>query len=170
MKDEDAGVAGLGRPTPELQELVLEPMQPEDLAAVELIERSSFKEPWPAGTFLAELSRPIARVTVARMRGRVLGFCNYWLVLDEVSLMAIAVHPDHRGAGIAARLLADLLSDAQHAAARLVTLEVRAGNQPAISLYTRAGFAVSYVRQRYYGDGEDALVMTRGLAALPAPG
>jgi len=42
-----------------------------------------------------------------------------------------------------------------------VTLEVRERNTPAIALYRGLGFSVAGRRPRYYGDGEDALIMTR---------
>jgi ribosomal-protein-alanine N-acetyltransferase len=45
--------------------------------------------------------------------------------------------------------------------ARLVTLEVRAGNEAAIGLYRRFGFEAIATRRGYYGDDdEDAVVMT----------
>ena len=44
-----------------------------------------------------------------------------------------------------------------------VFLEVRVSNAPAMSLYLKAGYAGRYVRPKYYGDGEDALVMLKNL-------
>ena len=40
-----------------------------------------------------------------------------------------------------------------------VTLEVRVSNEPAIALYRSFGFEEAGIRKRYYGDGEDALIM-----------
>jgi [ribosomal protein S18]-alanine N-acetyltransferase len=141
--------------------LEITPMQPADLDAVDEIERHSFKHPWPAQVFADELARDWARVDVIRDRGRVVGFVDYWLVHDEVHLLAIAVHPDVRRRGAGRVLLDHLLALARDRRAALVTLEVRRNNRPAIALYERAGFAVVGVRPRYYAeDGEDALVMT----------
>ena len=42
-------------------------------------------------------------------------------------------------------------------------LEVRVSNAPAISLYKKFGYEPYGIRARYYEDGEDALVMKRGL-------
>jgi [ribosomal protein S18]-alanine N-acetyltransferase len=130
-----------------------------DLDAIEEIERHSFAQPWPRATFEAELARDHARLIVARER-QAIGFCNFWIVVDEVHVLAIAVHPDYRRRGIAGALLVRALADGRAARCTLATLEVRRGNVPAIALYERAGFATIAVRQRYYQDNqEDALVM-----------
>ena len=148
--------------TPELE---IGPMQPADLDAVDEIERHSFKSPWPAQVFAEELAREWARVDVARERGRVIGFVDYWLVHDEIHLLAIATHPDARRRGVGRCLLDHLLALGKSRGAALVTLEVRKSNRPAIALYEHAGFAVVGVRPRYYAeDNEDALVMTLELA------
>lgn len=44
--------------------------------------------------------------------------------------------------------------------AESVLLEVRASNKPAQRLYASLGFERVGVRKRYYGDGEDAVLMT----------
>ena len=143
-------------------------MRPDDLDAVDEIERHSFKTPWPAQVFAEELAREWARVDVARERGRVVGFVDYWLVQDEVHLLAIATHPDMRRKGVARRLLDHLLDLSRARNSALVTLEVRRSNVPAIGLYERAGFVVVGVRPRYYAeDNEDALVMTLNLSGHP---
>lgn len=143
--------------------MILERATAADLDAIVELERHSFPTPWPRATFEAELAAPHARLVVGRPRpgAAAIAFCNYWLVADELHIHAIATHPDHRRAGLGATLLAHVLADARAAGATLATLEVRAGNRPAIALYTRAGFATVHTRPRYYQDnGEDALVMT----------
>jgi ribosomal-protein-alanine N-acetyltransferase len=147
---------------------VIAPATPADLDAIEEIERHSFPSPWPRETFEAELAREGARLIVERGgRGAVIGFCNYWIIFDELHVHAIATHPDHRRAGTGARLLAHALDEGRALGCTLATLEVRRGNAPAIALYQRAGFRGVHVRARYYQDNqEDALVM---LCELTAP-
>jgi [ribosomal protein S18]-alanine N-acetyltransferase len=149
---------------------VIAPATPADLDAIAEIERHSFPTPWPRATFEAELLREGARLVVARgARGAVLGFCNYWIVFDELRVHAIATHPDHRRAGTGGRLLAHALDEGRARGCARATLEVRRGNAPAIALYQRAGFRGVHVRARYYQDnGEDALVMLCELTA-PSP-
>jgi ribosomal-protein-alanine N-acetyltransferase len=143
----------------------IDPATAADLDAIDELEQHSFKRPWPRSTFEAELHREWARLDIVRDdAGRVIAFCNYWIVPPELHVLAIATHPDHRGRGAARELLAHVLASAAQGGCSMATLEVRAGNRPAIALYERAGFRTVHVRARYYqDDDEDALVMLRGL-------
>lgn len=141
--------------------LVITPATAADLDAIDEISRHSFKTPWPRKTFADELERAHARLDLARRGVDVVGYVNYWLVADEVHLLAIATHPDVRRGGVGAALLRHLVDGARARQARLVTLEVRAGNVAALGLYQRFGFVEVATRRGYYGDDdEDAVVMT----------
>jgi ribosomal-protein-alanine N-acetyltransferase len=72
----------------------------------------------------------------------------------------MACHPEHRRQGHARALLSELLRYARREHKRLMLLEVRQSNEPAILLYRSAGFETTGVRRGYYSDtGEDALEM-----------
>lgn len=136
------------------------PATPADLDAIDAIEQHSFPRPWPRETFAAELVRPGSLLVVARGPRGVVGFCNGWIVVDELHVLAIATAPDHRRAGIGGELLRHALATARAAGCVRATLEVRRGNVPAIALYARHGFATVHVRTGYYADNqEDGLVM-----------
>jgi ribosomal-protein-alanine N-acetyltransferase len=148
----------------EALDLVIAPATPADITAIDDIEQHSFKSPWSRQTFEGELLREWARIDVARHAGRIIAFCNYWLVTTELHVLAIATHPDFRARGVGAQMLAHVLEVACATGCSLATLEVRRTNKPAIAMYERAGFKTVHVRARYYqDDGEDALVMLRGL-------
>jgi ribosomal-protein-alanine N-acetyltransferase len=135
-----------------------------DLDAIDEIERLSFPAPWPRETFAGELNREWARIDVGVVDGRVVAFDNYWLVTTELHVLVIATHPTMRGRGYGAQLLDHAIAAAVTTGCALATLEVRRSNTAAIALYERAGFKTVHVRARYYqDDGEDALVMLRGL-------
>jgi len=135
-----------------------------DLDAIDAIEQHSFTRPWPRSTFEAELTREWAHLDVGMLAGRIVAFCDYWIVVPELQILAIATHPDFRGRGIGREMLDHVLAASARAGCQLASLEVRAGNRPAIALYEHAGFKTVHVRARYYqDDGEDALVMLRGL-------
>jgi ribosomal-protein-alanine N-acetyltransferase len=77
----------------------------------------------------------------------------------EWELENIAVLPDLRRRGVGAALLGTLLEEARRGQAERILLEVRASNQPAIRLYTEAGFQLLARRRGYYQNpAEDALL------------
>jgi ribosomal protein S18 acetylase RimI-like enzyme len=86
-------------------------------------------------------------------------FCA-WQYLD-LHVLKVATLPPLRRHGLA-RLLMDL---AEHHALSMggetLTLEVRESNEAAIGLYDALGYFRAGVRPRYYGNGEDALIMTK---------
>lgn len=145
------------------------PMRLQDLDQVMEIEHASFRAPWSRQVFAEELQRDWAYVDVvhdpARPRepggkARVVAFANYWLVRDEVHLLNVAVHPDHRRRGHARRLLAHIVDFAKRHRCRYVTLEVRRSNEGAIDLYKEFDFRPVGIRPNYYvEDNEDAIVM-----------
>jgi len=136
-------------------------MWQEDLPAVLEIERQSFGQPWSRAFFEKELATPFARLTVAvdTDAGSVVGYTCRWRVADEVHLLNVAVHPDRRGRGFGRLLLEGTLGEARSSRARIVYLEVRAGNVVARRLYRSLGFRELGVRRGYYGPGQDAIVM-----------
>lgn len=137
-----------------------------DLDAVMEIERLSFPTPWPREAFADELARSWARLEVLRQisSGRVVAFCNYWLVTDELHILNVAVHPDERRHGHASYLLRHIISEGRKASFRLLSLEVRVSNRAAQALYRKFGFREVGVRPKYYADtGEDAILMDLAL-------
>jgi ribosomal-protein-alanine N-acetyltransferase len=82
-------------------------------------------------------------------------------VLEEMHIINLAVHPEHRRKGIARRLLTEGLAQARALGAELAWLEVRPSNAPARVLYESFGFKEVGRRPRYYDDtNEDALLLT----------
>lgn len=72
----------------------------------------------------------------------------------------LAVHPSYRRQGFGQVLLQALLTVAQQQGLERATLEVRASNQSALSLYQKFGFQEVGRRRRYYPDtGEDGLIL-----------
>ena len=140
-------------------------LEREDLDAVLEIERASHPAPWSRETFLEETHRGWARLEVLREQpgGPVRGYLNYWLVGDEVHILNLTVDPAARRRGLAARLLEHVFAFAREHRCVMVTLEVRRSNRPAIALYRRHDFRPVGLRPRYYGNGEDAILMLRDL-------
>lgn len=144
----------------------------QDLDAILAIEAQSFPSPWSRQNFLGELSHPHAHLLVAGpdppAPGEVWGYILFWLVIDEMHLLNLAVHPARRRQGLGRRLLTHALAVARRHQAVTAWLEVRPSNQPALQLYRSLGFVQVASRPRYYSDtGEDALILALHFAAAP---
>jgi ribosomal-protein-alanine N-acetyltransferase len=99
----------------------------------------------------------------------VVGFVGLWFGVDEAHVSAIAVRERWRGLGIGEMLLIGAVELALARQAKVLTLEVRASNHIAQSLYAKYGFKKVGVRKGYYNDnGEDAVIMTTDPLASPA--
>lgn len=119
---------------------------------VELMRRAfdpRFGEAWNLSQLAGVLAMPGARLTVARRRGRLLGFTLVRTILDESELMLIAVEPTIRRAGIGAALMAEAEANARQAGIKKLHLEVRKGND-AIALYRAYKYVKSGDRPHYY--------------------
>jgi len=142
---------------------VIEPLVlTSDLDTILEIEQASFVNPWTREMYLAELeNRGVSYCYVVRNAlQRVVGFCSFWRVLDELHINNLAVAPEHRGAGAGTALLHAVLREGARMGARRATLEVRQSNEAARRLYERLGFSVAGVRRGYYTKPvEDALVL-----------
>jgi len=135
----------------------------EDLSGLLAVEHASFHNPWTREMYIAELQNPDACLLVAKdAEGRVVGFCGFWRVLDELHINNLAVLSEHRRQGIASKILNRVFAEGRRAGASRATLEVRRSNEIARRLYERFGFTVAGVRRGYYRHpDEDALILWR---------
>ena len=126
------------------------------------IERECFSQPWSEDMLAEELYNDNASFIVAVADdGTVLGYAGLTVVLDEGYINNIAVRSQYRRMGVADALLGTFIHFAEDHLAFL-TLEVRASNDKAISLYTKNGFVQEGRRKDYYkAPKEDAIIMTR---------
>ena len=143
----------------------IRPAERADLLAVTRIENESFAQPWPYDAFDRFLGEP--GFLIALEEDEVAGYVvadvtrNFGRSLGHVK--DIAVHPDHRGAGVGSLLLSRALAVLTAHGADSVKLEVRRSNDGAKRLYREFGFEPLRFIPDYYGDDEDAIVMIRKL-------
>ena len=152
----------------------------EDVEQVASIENGAFSAPWPAQAFRYEILqneqstmlvvRPAPRGsrlmhellgTFGILKPRlVLGYGGFWLLVDDVHISTIAVHPQWRQRGLGELLLIALLDRGSEQGGQRATLEVRVSNPAAQTLYQRVGFEFVSRQRRYYADNnEDAFIM-----------
>ena len=91
-----------------------------------------------------------------------IGLGCLWAILEEAHITILAIDPRFQGQGLGQALLWALLKSANRRQLERATLEVRASNSIALSLYHKFGFKEAGRRKRYYADtGEDAAIMWR---------
>ena len=128
------------------------PMTAEHIAALAALERACFSDPWSEAGLSEELDNPHAVFRVAVEGDTVLGYVGMHHLLDEGYITNVAVSPDARRRGVARALLADLAAYGTAHGLYRITLEVRVGNTPAITLYEGAGYTRDGVRPGFYRD------------------
>lgn len=140
----------------------IEKMSEEFVPAVAALEAACFSMPWSERSIAGELNNSLALWLVAVENGKLLGYIGSQSVLDEADVMNVAVDPDFRRKGIAVVLVESLIEMLMKSGVRCLTLEVRAGNDPAISLYEKLGFIQVGRRPGYYQKPkEDALILRK---------
>ena len=139
------------------------PMNADHLDEVAELERICFPDPWSRNMLAEELDNALSAFLVALDDdGRGVGYAGLQVVLDEGYITNVAVRPECRRNGIAAKLLQVFLDFAQANGLSFLTLEVRASNYGAIALYGSRGFRSVGRRRNYYEHPrEDAVIMTR---------
>ena len=141
----------------------LRPWAYEDIFRIAELEKQCFRDPWNfrmlADAFFSENTLTVA----AEEEGALVGYAFAVLAGEEADVANVAVAESCRRRGIASALLSVLEEGARARGVRDLFLEVRVSNAPAMALYLRRGYCGAYARKRYYGDGEDALVMRKKL-------
>jgi [ribosomal protein S18]-alanine N-acetyltransferase len=149
--------------------LTLRRMRWWDVSGLMPVERACFPtETWSEETFWSELAGwPESRYyVVAELDGALCGYAGLMAVSGEATVQTVAVEVGRRRRGVGAELLAELLAEAVRREARVLWLEVRDHNEPAIALYERHGFERAGVRRGYYDQGRtDAVLMRRRLGS-----
>ena len=130
--------------------------------SVAALEALCFSDPWSENSVASELNNPLSLWLVALEDNTVVGYIGSQSVQGESDMMNVAVHLEYRRKGIARLLIEELVCELKNRGNNCLTLEVRASNAPAISLYTALGFLEVGRRRNYYRNPkEDALIMRK---------
>ncbi|MBE6970712.1 MAG: ribosomal-protein-alanine N-acetyltransferase [Ruminococcaceae bacterium] len=140
------------------------PMTVDHLDELERLERICFSRPWSKRMLGEELDNACAAFLVAEdaETGTVLGYAGLLAMMDEGYITNVAVFPEYRRCGIAAKIIEVFMNFARANKLAFLTLEVRPSNAAAIALYQSFGFEEVGRRRNYYDlPKEDALILTR---------
>ena len=145
--------------------VALRAMTGDDVQAVLRIERAGQLVPWTEGMIRDCLKANYWNTVAVDADNRIVAFAILSSGGGDAHVLNIVVDPARRRQGIARRLLDALVEAARLRAADQLFLEVRSGNEPALTLYRELGFAEVAVRRGYYplpgGGREDAIIMAR---------
>ncbi len=136
---------------------IFRPLIDSDIPSVIHIERSVYSNPWPEDAFSGSI---LDKAFVIEHDDKIIGFIVCIVVLDECSIVNIAVAPDYQHQGIGKMLLQEMFKVMGESGVEIFYLDVRETNIVARSLYESLGFKRIALRKNYYTKpDEDAVVM-----------
>ena len=144
-------------------ELTLRGAVPADLADILQLGNDTGLNNWTESDFSSVLESETGELTLALSADALVGVIASSSVIDEVTLLNVAVRRDHQRRGIARLMIQDMLGRRVADGAGRCLLEVRESNRGARALYKSLGFVVDGKRPDYYpvGEGrEDAVLMS----------
>lgn len=144
----------------------------DDLNAIVSINRKSLPENYPVAYFIDLIQSWKSTSCVGIFEEKVVGYiivrlenqrsffsrhANY----TRGHIISVAVLDDVRRRGIASAMVTYTIEKTRAVEGiELIELEVRESNLPAIKLYENFDFIKSKIIERYYADGESAVLMT----------
>lgn len=148
----------------------------EDIPAVTAMEERCFGDNWSSGIVESSIGQamkseeawiqngaadPVSYGAIGLFTDRkLIGYLFAMSVIGEGELHRIAILPEMRGQGLSILLMDEFFVWLKKQKDNAVTLEVRGGNTPAISLYQKYGFQEEGRRKNYYKNPtEDAVIM-----------
>lgn len=137
------------------------PARLDDFNALVILDAEAGPHPWSVMALQQALTE--SRVWLIEHEAELAGFLVGESILDESSLLHLAVAQQYQGKGLARQALRHWLVQLQRLGQQRCILEVRPSNAPALAVYRNLGFSEIGQRRRYYADGEDALVMALAL-------
>lgn len=142
-------------------EMLLRNAERHDVKRLAEIDRICFSQPYSASMFEHDIQYgDNLTILTAVVDQEIVGYIEIMIVLDECEIQRVAVLPEYRRRYVASIMMNSMLHLTDSLGIQSHTLEVRAGNKPAIRLYEHFGFKQNGLRKNYYGD-DDALLMLR---------
>lgn len=147
------------------QQVVLRPMQLDDVQGVVVVERENYLFPWSPKVFVDCLTAGYC-CRVLEIEDDIIGYGLMSIAAEESHILNICVHPEWHRQGLASGLLAHLLVHSIQQNSLQAFLEVRPSNTAALELYKKFDFSRIGLRRGYYpkkNGREDAYVLERSL-------
>ncbi len=131
-----------------------------DLVSIQKMEGRIFNNPWSNKSIRNELKRDRNSLNlVAEMDQKIIGYFFAHLLDNEIHILNIAIDVTYQHQGYGKQFFKEILEN--YLQYGDVYLEVKQSNFPAINLYLNFGFEEIDIREAYYADGEDAVIMVK---------
>ena len=135
-----------------------------DLSKIALIENRVFRCPWSNDQIRWELrSQHVASNYVMLLEDNIIGYIFTHKIDKEVQILNFAIDISYHHKGYGEEFFSYFIDQLDEDIS--IILEVRKSNFSAINLYLKFGFSELGIREKYYSDGEDAIVMKRRFLA-----
>lgn len=137
---------------------------PDDASAAAELEKLCFSRPWSEKELSASASYRYSVYFTAEYDGAFAGYAGAYTAADTAEINNIAVLPRFRRLGVGSALIDALVSECLSRGIKKLSLDVRASNTAAISLYEKKGFYRVGVRRGYYAaPREDAVLLDKDI-------
>jgi len=144
---------------------VIRKVETTDVDIIYDYEKLFFKDYWSKDQILIEITNNNAFNLVFEKDSRLVAYIFTRNSVDFVEILKIAVSKSFRKIGIAKKLIKEVELFISNSNTSKIFLEVREGNEAAISLYKEFGFKIDGIRKNYYKKyNENALLMSKELS------
>ncbi|OVE73770.1 ribosomal-protein-alanine N-acetyltransferase [bacterium B13(2017)] len=130
-----------------------------DIDQIINIENQSNPNPWSRKIFEKELLIINSIHLAGISNNQIVTYIFSWIVHDELHIHNIATHPIFRLKGFAKKILFKTIQIAKQKNVKIIDLDVRESNIHAISFYKKIGFIENGMRNNYYSNQENAILM-----------
>ena len=132
-----------------------------DAGVIDNIERMCFEDCYSIKQIRSDLLNTSQYfIYLAYLDNLCIGYISYSVVASEAELLRIAVVPEYRAKGFGTKILQETYREILNVADK-VFLEVSNRNVGARTMYKSFGFEEISVRNGYYKDGSDAIIMRK---------
>ncbi len=129
-----------------------------DLDRCIILDQLTLHGIWNRKQWIQELTNP-SRISIGLIsKSKLIGFSFGWIVLNELHITLVAIHPSYQRKGLARLMVSEFLEIAKMKNIKTTVLEIKENNYAAKALYTSLNFKEINTRLNLYKDGSNALI------------
>lgn len=130
----------------------------DDIPEVLILSNFLGTRAWTHSDYLEVISSSNMHGLIIKLESKMLAFVIYTVIVDEMEILQIVVHPEHQCQHIGSRVMQFLLEFCREKLLKKIYLEVASSNHRAIAFYNKFGFKDVHIRHNYYFNGDSAII------------